>query len=46
MTMKHWVLFVFGQQTLVPLLLLGPPFFPIILFGSATLLTGMTSNGL
>jgi hypothetical protein len=26
----------------VPLLLLGPPFFLIILFGSTTLLTGMT----
>jgi hypothetical protein len=26
----------------VPLLLLGPPFFPIILFGSGTLLTVMT----
>jgi hypothetical protein len=30
----------------VPLLLLGPPFFPIILFGSTTLLTGMTGNSL
>jgi hypothetical protein len=27
-----------GQRPLVPLLLLGPPFFPIILFGSTTLL--------
>jgi hypothetical protein len=26
-----------GQQPLVPLLLLGPPFFQIILFGSTTL---------
>jgi hypothetical protein len=26
-----------GQQPLVPLLLLGPPFFPIILFWSTTL---------
>jgi hypothetical protein len=30
----------------VPILLLGPPFFPIILFGSTTLLTGMTSISL
>jgi hypothetical protein len=40
-------LFFFGggcQQPLVPLLLLGPPFFPIILFGSTTLLTVMTDN--
>jgi hypothetical protein len=29
-----------GQRPLVPLLLLGPPFFPIILFGSTTLFTG------
>jgi hypothetical protein len=31
-----------GQRPLVPLLLLGPRFFLIILFGSTTLLTGMT----
>jgi hypothetical protein len=31
-----------GQGPLVPHLLLGPPFYPIILFGSTTLLTGMT----
>jgi hypothetical protein len=36
----------FGQWPLVPLPLLGPPFFPIILFGSTTLLTGMTGNSL
>jgi hypothetical protein len=30
----------------VPLFLLGPPFFPIVLFGSTTLLTGMTCNSL
>jgi hypothetical protein len=36
----------FGQRPLVPLLLFGPPFFPIILFGSTTLLTGMTGNPL
>jgi hypothetical protein len=35
-----------GQRPLVPLLLLGPPFFPIILFGSTTLLTGMTGISL
>jgi hypothetical protein len=35
-----------GQRPLVPLLLLAPPFFPIILFGSTTLLTGMTGNSL
>jgi hypothetical protein len=34
------------QQSLVPLLLLGPPFFPIILFGYKTLLTGMTGISL
>jgi hypothetical protein len=34
------------QQPLVPLLLLGPPFFLIILFGSTTLLTGMTGISL
>jgi hypothetical protein len=40
-------LFLFlGQQPLVPLLLLGPPIFPINLFGSTTLLTGMTSISL
>jgi hypothetical protein len=33
-------------DTNVPLLLLSPPFFPIILFGSTTLLTGMTSISL
>jgi hypothetical protein len=35
-----------GQRPLVPLLLLGPPFFTIILFGSTTLLTGMTGISL
>jgi hypothetical protein len=35
-----------GQKPLVPLLLLGLPFFPIILFGSTTLLTGKTSLNL
>jgi hypothetical protein len=34
------------QQPLVPLLLLGPPFIPIIYFVSTTLLTGMTSISL
>jgi hypothetical protein len=34
------------QRPLVPLRSLGPPFLPIILFGSTTLLTGMTSNSL
>jgi hypothetical protein len=50
---KTWVqippgykVFFFGQRPLVPLLLLGPPFFPIILFGSTTLLTGMTGISL
>jgi hypothetical protein len=33
-----------GQRSLVPLLLLGPPFYPNILFGSTTLLIRMTSN--
>jgi hypothetical protein len=41
----NYVMFV-GQQPLVPFLLLGPPFFPIILFGSTTLLTGMTGISL
>jgi hypothetical protein len=42
---KHGIFF--GQRPLVPLLLLGPPFFPIILFGSTTtLLTRMTSSSL
>jgi hypothetical protein len=36
----------FGQLPLVPLLLLGPQFFPIILFLSTTLSTGMTSISL
>jgi hypothetical protein len=35
-----------GQRPLVPLLLLGPPFFPIILFLSITLLTRMTGISL
>jgi hypothetical protein len=35
-----------GQRPLVPLLLLGLPFFPIVLFGSTTLLTGMTGISL
>jgi hypothetical protein len=35
-----------GHQPLVPLILLGLPFFPIILFGSTTLLTGMTGISL
>jgi hypothetical protein len=33
-----------GQQPLLPLLLLDPPFFSTILFGSTTLLTRMTGN--
>jgi hypothetical protein len=43
---KHRPLISFfgGQRPLVPLLLHGPPCFPISLFSSATLLTGMTSN--
>jgi hypothetical protein len=36
----------FGQRHLVPLLLLGPPFFPMIHFGSTTLLTWMTGISL
>jgi hypothetical protein len=40
---KDFILFILGgQQPLVPLLLLGPSFFQIILFGSTTLLSGMT----
>jgi hypothetical protein len=35
-----------GQQPLVPLLLLSPPLFPIILFLSPTLSTGMTGISL
>jgi hypothetical protein len=35
-----------GQRPFVPLLLLGPPFFPIILFGYTTLLAGMTGISL
>jgi hypothetical protein len=35
-------LLYWGQQPLVPLLLLGPTFFLILLFVSTTLLTGMT----
>jgi hypothetical protein len=35
-----------GQRHVVPLLLLGPPLFPIILFLSTTLLTGMTGISL
>jgi hypothetical protein len=35
-----------GQRPLVPLLLRGPPMFTIILFGSTTMLTGMTINSL
>jgi hypothetical protein len=38
--------FFFGQQPHVPFLLLDPPFFPIILFGSTTLLTRMTGTSL
>jgi hypothetical protein len=38
--------FLGGQRPLVPLLFLGPPFFPIILFGSTTLLTRMTGISL
>jgi hypothetical protein len=41
-----FVFLFLGQRPLVPLLLLGPPFFPIILFGSTTLLTGMTGISL
>jgi hypothetical protein len=36
----------FGQQTLVPFILFGPPFFLISLFGSTILLTGMTGISL
>jgi hypothetical protein len=39
----------FGRRPLVPLLLLGPPFFPINVFfwgGGTTLLPGMTSISL
>jgi hypothetical protein len=36
------LIFWWDQQLLVPLLLIGPPFFPIILFGPTTLSTGMT----
>jgi hypothetical protein len=49
---RQCFVFIFGGHwPFVPLLLLGPPFFPIILFGSTTLLTGMmgtpcTCNGL
>jgi hypothetical protein len=39
-----WVFW--GQRPLVPLLLLRPPFFLIILFLSTTLLTGTTGNSL
>jgi hypothetical protein len=39
-------LYFFGQRTLVPLLLLRPQFFPIILFGFTTLLTRMTGKSL
>jgi hypothetical protein len=35
-----------GQQPLAPLLLLGPPFLLIILFGSTTLIAGMTGFSL
>jgi hypothetical protein len=40
------ILFFWGQRPHVPLLLLGPPFLPIILFGSTTLLSGMTGISL
>jgi hypothetical protein len=42
----YFILFFGGQRPLVPLLLLGPPFVLIILFGSTTLLTGVTGNSL
>jgi hypothetical protein len=43
----HFLLYIFlegvgCQQPLVPIPLLGPPFFPNILFLSTTLLAGMT----
>jgi hypothetical protein len=41
---KKW--WFFGQRPLVPLLILGPPFFQIILFGSTTLLIAMTGISL
>jgi hypothetical protein len=41
-----WVTLFFGQRTFVPLLLLGPPFYPVILFLSTTLLAGMTGISL
>jgi hypothetical protein len=42
----YFCMYFLGQRPLVPLLLLGPPFFQIILFGSTTLLTRMTGNSL
>jgi hypothetical protein len=47
LSLSWWTFFgLGGQRPLVPLLLLGPLFFPIILFGSTTLLTKMTGNSL
>jgi hypothetical protein len=43
---KLYVVKLYVVKPLVPLVLLGPPFFPIILFLSSTLLTGMTINSL
>jgi hypothetical protein len=41
-----WPIVFLGQRPLVPLLLIGPPFFLMILFGSTTLLTGTTGISL
>jgi hypothetical protein len=41
-----YLFFFFGQRPLVPLLLLGLPFFSNYSFWSTTLLTGMTSISL
>jgi hypothetical protein len=45
LTLDSFLLF-FGQQPLELFLLLGPPFFPIILFMSNALLTGVTGISL
>jgi hypothetical protein len=44
---NEWLIFIFlGQRPLVPLRLLRPQLFPIILFLSTTLLTGMSGISL
>jgi hypothetical protein len=43
---RFFVIFINYEVFWVPLRLLGPPFFPIILFGSTTLLTGKTGISL